>query len=75
MHTRTGSIARRCALIPAIAFAAIFATLPAAMADQQRSDEAPDYSLSWHAATGSSGAYAQAPDRPYHPHVRHRGHY
>ena len=32
-----------------------------AMADQQRSDEAPDYALSLQAAHGSGGAYAMAP--------------
>jgi hypothetical protein len=75
MQNRIRPTARRRALIPVIAFAGIFAAMPAAMADQQRSDEAPDYALSWGAATGSRGAYAEAPARPYYPPVRHRRHY
>ena len=47
-----------------------------AMADQQRSDEAPDYALSLQAAHGSSSTYASAPRGAYASAPRgHRGPY
>jgi hypothetical protein len=74
MQTRPTSMARRYALIPAIALTVILAGLPA-MADQQRSDQEPGYALGWQEATGSRDAYAEAPVQPYYPPVRHRRHY
>ena len=44
-----------------------------AMADQQRSDEAPDYALSLQAAQGSGGAYASARREHRGPYASVRG--
>jgi hypothetical protein len=57
--------AGRRVLLPAIAVVALFATMPAAQADQQATTAQIDNALNWQAArgTGASGAYAQAPDR------------
>ena len=72
MSDRTVSSVRaaRWALLPAIAAIALFANLPAAFADQQRSDEAPDLTLSQDVAGVGDAARAQAPA----PVVRHRRH-
>jgi hypothetical protein len=60
--------------ITAFLTAAIFAAGAAsAMADQQRSDEAPGYSLSLQAAQGSGGAYASARRGHRGPYASARG--
>ena len=62
----------RWALLPAVAAIALFAALPAAFADQQRSDEAPGYGLGRQlAGVGSGFAHAQAPAPVVRRHHRH----
>jgi hypothetical protein len=75
MQTNASAFVRRpgrWAVLPVIAAAGVFAGLTSALADQQSSNQATDYRLSWQAAGGDhTGAYAQSPP-PYVP--RHRYH-
>jgi hypothetical protein len=71
MTDRTESTVRaaRWALLPAMAAIALFANLSAAVAaDQQRSDETEDYTLSQQVAGVDGGAHAQAPAPVHHRH-------
>jgi hypothetical protein len=66
-HIKGGRVARL-GLLAAAAAVALFAQLPAALADQQRSDEAVDTALS-HEQVMAPGNYAQAPAPvPYRRH-------
>lgn len=71
-HMDVGSTLRRStrgALLAAAAVVALFATVPAAQADQQETNAQIDNALNWHAARGDiSGAYAQVPSPTYRAH-------